>query len=296
VDVRETIASFRNALDGERAAGRRVGLVPTMGYLHDGHLSLMRQAAAECHVVAVTIFVNPLQFGVTEDLADYPRDLPRDLSLCDSLGVRHVFVPSVAEMYPDEPMTVVAVDALSRKMEGVARPTHFAGVATVVAKLFNIAGPCAGYFGEKDYQQLVIVRRMARDLDMPVEVVGCPIVRELDGVAMSSRNVYLTPDERDAAPVLHRSLQAGAAAILAGERDALVVRKLMADIVAAEPLADLDYAEVVMADSLESPDQVEPLSEIRLLVAAKLGVPRLLDNLAVRVPAEREERSSTATG
>jgi pantoate--beta-alanine ligase len=191
-------------------------------------------------------------------------------------------------MYPDEPMTVVTVAALARTMEGASRPTHFAGVATVVAKLFNIAGPCSAYLGEKDYQQLVIVRRMAHDLDMPVDVIGCPILREIDGVAMSSRNVYLTPDEREAAPVLHRSLQAGAAAIVAGERDAQVVRTLMADIVAAEPRADLDYAEVVAADSLEPPETLEPLSDLRLLVAAKLGVPRLLDNLAIRVPGQRE--------
>ena len=289
MDVHETIASFRDALDRERGAGSRVGVVPTMGYLHEGHLSLMRAAGALRDVVAVTIFVNPLQFGPGEDLADYPRDLQRDLSLCESLGVRHVFTPPVEEMYPEPARTTVAVGSLSSSMEGEARPTHFAGVTTVVAKLFNIAGPCAAFFGEKDYQQLAIVRRMARDLDFPVEVVGCPIVREADGVAMSSRNVYLTPTERQAAPVLHRALQAGAAMILAGERNADAVRRLMDGIVDAEPLAQRDYAEVVDAVSLASPEDLVAGNELRLLVAAKLGVPRLLDNLGVRVPGNGSE-------
>ncbi len=284
MEVHETIASFRDALERERVAGRSVGLVPTMGYLHDGHLSLVRAASARCDVVSVTIFVNPLQFGANEDLADYPRDLPRDLRLCESAGVTHAFAPPVAEMYPEPAATTVAVDALSHTMEGAARPTHFAGVTTVVAKLLNIAGRCAAFFGEKDFQQLAIVRRMARDLDFPVEVVGCPTVRESDGVALSSRNVYLTPAEREAAPVLHRAIQAGAASILAGERDAASVRQLMREIVDAEPLARLDYAEVVLADSLESVAELVGGQEIRLLVAAKLGVPRLLDNLGVRVP------------
>lgn len=288
MDVHETIASFRHALDRERDSDRRVGLVPTMGYLHDGHLSLMRQAGNECDVVAVTIFVNPLQFSANEDLGRYPRDLPRDLELCESVRARHAFTPSLDEMYPEPVVTAVSLDELSRAMEGAARPSHFAGVATVVAKLFNIAGPCRAYFGEKDYQQLVIVRRMARDLNFPVEVVGCPIVRELDGVAMSSRNVYLTPAEREAAPVLHRALQAGAAAVLAGERDAGVVRSLMGAIVDAEPRADVDYAEVVEANSMTRPDKLEPDAELRLLVAAKLGAPRLLDNLGVRVPPDGE--------
>jgi pantoate--beta-alanine ligase len=289
VDVHETIASFRRALDRERGSGARIGVVPTMGYLHDGHLSLMREASVRCDIVAVTIFVNPLQFGPTEDLADYPRDLERDLTLCEALRVHHVFAPAVDEMYPDPALTTVSVDELAQSMEGRARPTHFAGVTTVVAKLFNIAGPCAAFFGEKDYQQLAIVRRMARDLDFPVEVVGCPIVRELDGVALSSRNVYLTPTEREAAPVLHRSLQAGAASILAGERDGAAVRALMGAIVDAEPLAQLDYAEVVDADSLAPSAELVAGDDLRLLVAAKLGAPRLLDNLGVRVPSNGSE-------
>jgi pantoate--beta-alanine ligase len=288
VEVHTTIAELRGALDRERSGGHRVGLVPTMGYLHDGHLSLMRAAGQQCDVVAVTIFVNPLQFGANEDLADYPRDVDRDLALCESVGVTHVFAPSVDEMYPRPIVTAVTVDALSQTMEGVARPTHFAGVTTVVAKLFNIAGPCRAYFGEKDYQQLAIVRRMADDLNIAVDVVGCPIVREVDGVAMSSRNVYLTREQREAAPVLHRALQQGVASIVAGERDADRVRRLVAEVVQAEPLAELDYAEVVDARSLEPSTRLTAGDDVRLLVAARLGVPRLLDNLGVRIPGDAE--------
>lgn len=284
MEVHETIESFRSALDAARRDGNTVGLVPTMGYLHDGHLSLMRIAAQECDVTAATIFVNPLQFAANEDLANYPRDLPRDLAGCERAGVHRVLVPSVEEMYPEPAMTTVSVDELAHRMEGVARPTHFAGVATVVSKLFNITGSCRAYFGEKDFQQLAVIRRMAFDLNFPVTVVGCPIVREPDGLAMSSRNVYLSDEERQAAPVLYRALQAGAAAVLTGERRAEAVRRLMADIIEAEPAAELDYAEVVDPRTLQPAGDLAPGSEIRLLVAARLGRPRLLDNLGVHVP------------
>lgn len=284
VEVTETIAGFRAVLDAARREGRTVGFVPTMGYLHEGHRSLMARARAETDVVAVSIFVNPLQFGVNEDLAQYPRDLPADLALCDGVGVDVVLAPSVEEMYPEPVATTVAVPDLAATMEGASRPTHFAGVATVVAKLFNLAGPCRAYFGEKDFQQLAIVRRMAHDLSFPVEVVGCPIVRDDDGLALSSRNVYLTPDERAAAPVLHRALQAGAEAVLAGERDAEVVRRLVADLVTAEPLGELDYAEVVDVASLAPATRLDAGAHVRLLVAARFGRPRLLDNVGVVVP------------
>jgi pantoate--beta-alanine ligase len=282
--VHHTIAGFRSALDDARRAGATVGFVPTMGYLHDGHVSLMRHAAADTDVAVASIFVNPLQFAANEDLAAYPRDLARDLDLVESAGISHVLVPSVDEMYPSPVLTTVSVAEVSSAMEGAARPTHFAGVATVVAKLFNIVGPCRAYFGEKDYQQLMVVRRMAADLSSPVEVVGCPIVREPDGLAMSSRNVYLTADERAAAPVLLRALQAGAARILAGGATPAEVAELMGAIVEAEPLARLDYAEVVSADTLARLAQFEPGTEVRLLMAAQLGRPRLLDNLGVTVP------------
>ncbi len=284
VQVFETIAEFRAALDAARRDGAVVGLVPTMGYLHDGHLSLMRRSASECDVTAVTIFVNPLQFAAGEDLASYPRDLPRDLAACESVGVDAVFAPPVEEMYPQPTLTTVSVAQLSERMEGTARPTHFTGVATVVAKLFNIAGPCRAYFGEKDYQQLVVVRRMVQDLNQPVEVIGCPIVREADGLAASSRNVYLSPDERAAAIVIYRALQAGAAAVLAGERDGQEVERLMAGIVEAEPLASLDYAEVVDAATLMPLAVLAPGCQVRLLVAAQVGRPRLIDNVGVTVP------------
>ena len=284
MQVTTSIAETRLVLASARAAGRTVGLVPTMGYLHDGHVSLMSRARAECGLVMVSIFVNPLQFGAGEDLSSYPRDLPSDTAAAAAAGVDVLFVPDVTEMYPRPAATSVVVSELAATMEGAARPTHFAGVATVVAKLFNIAGPCRAYFGQKDFQQLTIVERLVADLSFPIEVVGCPIVREPDGLALSSRNVYLGVDERRAAPVLHRALQTGAAAILAGERDGDTVRRLMAAIVAAEPLADLDYVAVV--DTVELAPLEVLAGEVRLLVAAKLGRPRLLDNLGVLVPEQ----------
>jgi pantoate--beta-alanine ligase len=276
-----TIAELRAVLDGERAAGRRVGFVPTMGFLHEGHASLMRAARADTDVVVASIFVNPLQFGAGEDLDAYPRDLDRDTALAAAAGVDLLFTPAVEEMYPRPVLTTVAVAQLSEGLEGASRPTHFAGVATVVAKLLSIVGPCRAYFGAKDFQQIAVVRRMAEDLSLPVEVVACPTRREPDGLAMSSRNVYLTPEERAAAPVVHTALRSGAAAIAAGERDPAAVRELMAQIIEAEPLARLDYAEVVDADSFTVP---EPLTgNLRLLAAVRLGRARLIDNVGVTV-------------
>ena len=284
MEVLTSIAETRARFDVDRARGRTVGLVPTMGYLHDGHRTLMERAVAECEATLVTVFVNPLQFGANEDLATYPRDFDRDAAMCEAAGIDVVLHPSVDEMYPmgTPTLTSVTVAEISAPMEGASRPTHFAGVATVVSKLFNVAGPCRAYFGEKDWQQLAVIRRMAADLSFPVEVVGCAIVREPDGLAMSSRNVYLSADERAAAPVLHRALRSGVAAVLAGERDPATVRDLVAEIIAAEPLAELDYAEVVDAATLARPDRLS--GEIRLLTAARFGRPRLLDNLGLLVP------------
>ena len=276
-----TIADLRRVLDDARAEDQTVGFVPTMGYLHDGHASLMREARAETHLVVVSIFVNPLQFGPTEDLAAYPRDLARDTAVAEAEGVNVLFVPDVAEMYPTPVLTTVSVAGVSEPLEGEARPTHFAGMATVVAKLFSIVGPCRAYFGAKDFQQIAVVRRMVADLSLPVEVNACPTLRELDGLAMSSRNVYLTPDEREAAPVVYTALRAGAAAITAGERDPAAVRDLMAGIIEAEPLARLDYAAVVDADSFLVRD---PLTgNLRLLAAVSFGRARLIDNVGVTV-------------
>jgi pantoate--beta-alanine ligase len=285
VKVVTTIAEARDLLDSARRERRTVGLVPTMGYLHAGHRSLMERSVGERDATLVTIFVNPLQFGAGEDLSSYPRDFERDAAMCEAAGVDVVLLPSVEEMYPQgtPTLTTVTVAAVSAPMEGAARPTHFAGVATVVAKLFAIAGPCRAYFGEKDWQQLAVVRRMAADLSFPVEVVGCPTLREPDGLAMSSRNVYLTAEERAAAPVLHRALLAGVEAIDRGERDPAAVRAVMATVVAAEPLAQLEYAEVVDAATLQ---EIDPLAgNLRLLAAARFGRGRLIDNEGATIPA-----------
>lgn len=274
-----TVAALRSALDEARAAGRRVGFVPTMGYLHEGHTSLMDRARAAEDVVAASIFVNPLQFGAGEDLDAYPRDLDRDTALCAAAGVDLLFTPPLGEMYPRPVLTTVTVAEVSAPLEGAARPTHFAGVATVVAKLFSIVGPCRAYFGEKDYQQVAVLRRMVADLSMPVEIVACPTRREPDGLAMSSRNAYLGPAEREAAPVIYRALRAGAAAIGAGETDPGAVRTLMREIIEAEPLAQLDYAEVVDADLLSVPEVLA--GNLRLLAAVRFGKARLIDNVGV---------------
>ena len=275
--VLRTIAAVRAAHGVARDAGQTIGLVPTMGFLHTGHASLMHAARRDTDLVTATIFVNPLQFAPTEDLASYPRDLERDTELAAAAGVDVLFVPDATEMFPDgEMQTTVRVDALARRWEGASRLGHFAGVATIVAKLFAIAGPCRAYFGEKDFQQLQVVRRMAFDLSLPVDVVGCPIVRETDGLALSSRNVYLTKEQRAAAPVLKAALDAASAAIRAGERSGSAVEALVAKHIATEPLAKLDYIGAVDAATLEPLRLLQ--GEIRLLLTARVGIPRLLDN------------------
>lgn len=277
-----TISEARALLDAARRQGRSVGLVPTMGYLHTGHRSLIERSVADNDVTMVTIFVNPLQFAADEDLATYPRDLDADLALCAQAGVSIVLAPTVHEMYPLEPITTVQVAQLSAHMEGAKRPTHFAGVATVVSKLFNIAGPCRAYFGEKDYQQLAIIRRMVLDLSFPVDVVGCPIIREDNGVAMSSRNAYLSPEERSAAAVLNRSLRAAVRAIEDGQRDPEAVRALVLAMIGdTELVSEPDYVEIVDADSLEPLDVIS--GDVRIILAARVGKPRLLDNIGVSV-------------
>lgn len=279
----QTIADLRAACDEVRARGGSVGLVPTMGALHEGHASLIRAARSATDLVVVTIFVNPLQFGAGEDLDRYPRDLDGDLAVCARDGADIVFAPSVAEMYPaGPPATIVHVADLTAPMCGAARPTHFDGVSTVVTKLFAIAGPCRAFFGRKDAQQLAVVTRMAADLNLPVEVVGCPIVRESDGLAMSSRNAYLSADERVAALVLNRALTAAADRILAGERDPAVVARLVADIVATEPMLVLEYADVRRLHDLS--EWETPLAgEVLVAVAARVGATRLIDNVMCTV-------------
>lgn len=276
-----TIAEIRARLDADRAGGQSIGFVPTMGYLHDGHGSLMRAAHNDNDRVVASIFVNPLQFAPTEDLSSYPRDLERDRQLAEANGVDYLFVPPEHEMYRHgEVLTSVHVAQLSTQWDGASRPTHFTGVATVVSKLFNIIGPCRAYFGLKDFQQLAIINRMVTDLSFPVDVIGCPIIREDDGLAMSSRNVYLSPQDRKAAVVLRRALDAGKQCILSGETDPATVARSMSTMVNAEPRAELDYVAVVDPDSLVTPDRIGP--ETQLLIAARLGSTRLIDNCAVQ--------------
>lgn len=274
--VLTTISDLRDALSKERAAGRTVGFVPTMGYLHGGHASLIRAARGDCDVVVLSIFVNPLQFAPGEDFEDYPRDLDRDLALCEAEGVDIVFHPSAPEMYPEPSPIRVVAGALGSKLCGRTRPGHFDGVATVVAKLFGIVGECRAYFGRKDAQQLVVIRNLARALDFPVEVVGCPTVREADGLAMSSRNLYLGPGERGAATVLKRALDEAAAAIAGGERDGPRLAAAMSERISSEPLARLDYAACVDAFTLDDADVID--RPVLLAVAAWVGKARLIDN------------------
>jgi len=295
VYVTGTATELSARLDAERRAGASVGVVLTMGALHEGHASLIARAAAECDVVVVSIFVNPTQFAEPGDLANYPRTLESDLEVARRAGCDLVFAPSVTEMYPDWPesaATTVTVRSLGDRWEGLSRPGHFDGVATVVAKLLSTAGRCRTYFGEKDFQQLAIVRLMVRDLSLPVEVVGCPIVREADGLAISSRNVRLSPEERAAAVCLSRALSAGAEAFGAGG-DRSAVESAMTAVVVAEPLAVLDYAVLVDAHDLE-PADLEPAGDkatgatgtgrpLRLLIAVQIGPVRLIDNLDPRV-------------
>ncbi len=252
------------------------GLVPTMGALHDGHLSLVRRAKAECAHVGVSIFVNPTQFGPGEDLSKYPRDLDRDLKLLEALAVDVVWTPPPEVVYPPGFQTWVTVEQVSAPLEGKHRPGHFRGVATVVAKLFNAFTPDKAYFGQKDAQQVVVIQQMVRDLNFPLEVVVCPIVREPDGLALSSRNVYLNPEERRAAAVLYRALSAAKAKYDAGERDAEMLRAALSSTIAAEPLAREEYVSAADPDSLTELDQVE--KGALLSMAVRIGKTRLIDN------------------
>lgn len=276
MDLLTKITEVRSGLDVHRAEGRTVGLVPTMGYLHAGHASLMTAAVGDNDITIASIFVNPLQFGEGEDLDSYPRDLDRDLEICRAEGIDMVFAPSVEEMYPRPVDTVVTVPTVSAPLEGLARPYHFSGVATVVAKLFSIVGPCRAYFGAKDWQQLAVIRRMAVDLSMPVEVVDCPIVREPDGLALSSRNFYLTADERAQAPVIRRALDLGIELVVDGETNPKVIESAMATEVATAPLGELDYAAAVPAETLVADSVLA--GEVRLLLAVRFGKARLIDN------------------
>lgn len=279
-----TIAELRERLRPERRAGKSVGLVPTMGYLHQGHAALVDRARADNDVVVTSVFVNPLQFGPNEDFARYPRDLDADRKLLAAHGADIVFAPSVEEMYPQPIATHVEVEGLSARLEGERRPGHFRGVATVVGKLFNIVQPDRAYFGEKDYQQLQVIRRMVDDLSFPLEIVGVPTVRDVDGVALSSRNIYLSAAERVAASVLGRSLAAAADAIRAGTVDPKAIDAVVRGVLAAEPLAEPDLVAIAAANTLEPIDPKVPPTAIALMIAVRFGRTRLIDQRVVAVP------------
>ena len=271
-----SIKETREQVKEWKKQGLRVGFVPTMGYLHEGHQSLMEAAKKENDKVAVSIFVNPIQFGPNEDFASYPRNLEKDAALCERIGVDLIFHPEASEMYDEDFCTYVDMDGLTKELCGKSRPTHFRGVQTVVSKLFHIIPADSAYFGQKDAQQLAVIRRMVRDLNMDIEIVGCPIVREGDGLAKSSRNTYLSSEERKAALVLSKAVFAGKEKMEQGERDAAEIVSHMKSIIEAEPLAKIDYVEMVDADS------IKPISvaqgRVLTAMAVYIGTTRLIDN------------------
>lgn len=275
----KVVSTINEIHAARRSFSGTVGLVPTMGYLHDGHLSLIRRAREECDHVVVSIFVNPTQFGPSEDLSKYPRDLDRDISLIGPLGTELVWMPTAEIMYPQGYQTWVEVEGMTRLLEGAHRPGHFKGVTTIVAKLFNAVQPHKAYFGQKDAQQVAVIRHMTRDLNFPIEIVVCPIIREPDGLAMSSRNVYLEPEQRKAATVLYRALSATKDAYESGERDAEELRQVMKDILASEPLAQMQYVSCADYETLEELNVVK--GKTLLSMAVFFGKTRLIDNLVL---------------
>lgn len=274
MNIVETLADLRAVC---ARLERPLGLVPTMGYLHQGHLSLVEAGVQTCQSVGVSIFVNPTQFGPNEDLESYPRDLDHDLEMLESAGVDVVWTPSAKELYPDGFQTWVTVEDVTQPLEGAERPGHFRGVTTIVAKLFNAFQPGRAFFGQKDAQQAVVIKQMVRDLNLPIEIVICPIVREPDGLAMSSRNTYLNPAERQAATVLHRALTTAAEAFKGGEHEADALRRRMSEVLAAEPLADVQY--VSAADPVTLQELSGTVESALLSMAVYIGKTRLIDNV-----------------
>lgn len=271
-----TVEEVRDQVRAWRKEGLSVGLVPTMGYLHEGHKSLIDKAVEQNDRVVVSVFVNPIQFGPGEDLATYPRDLDRDAALCENAGANLIFHPEPENMYFDDFCTYIDMDGLTKGLCGKTRPTHFRGVCTVVGKLFHIVQPDRAYFGQKDAQQLAVIRRMVRDLNFDLEIVGCPIIREEDGLAKSSRNTYLSPEERQAAVILHKGLTHGEELVRKGEKNAQVVKQAICDVIQSEPLAKIDYVEIVDFDNME---EIETLERPFLAaVAVYIGKTRLIDN------------------
>lgn len=276
MNIATTVEQAKQTVRQWKAEGLTVGLVPTMGYLHEGHESLIKRAVAECDRVMVSVFLNPIQFAPNEDLATYPRDFAADTVLIENAGADLVFHPEPSELYAPDACTFVNVEGITSELCGKTRPTHFRGVCTVVSKLMNISQADRAYFGQKDAQQLAVVRRMVRDLNMNVEVVGCPIVREEDGLAKSSRNTYLSPAEREAALVLSRAVREGQRLMKEGERDAKTILSAMRAIIEAEPLARIDYVEMVSWDGIKPVDVAD--SSVLVAMAVYIGKTRLIDN------------------
>lgn len=279
MEITGSIKRVREQVREWRKEGLTVGLVPTMGYLHEGHKSLIDKAVAQNDKVVVSVFVNPMQFGPTEDLESYPRDMDRDAALCEKAGAALIFHPEPEEMYDDNFSSFVDMNTLTGGLCGKTRPIHFRGVCTVVAKLFNIVTPDRAYFGQKDAQQLAVIRHMVNDLSFGIEIVGCPIIREEDGLAKSSRNTYLSEEERKAALVLSYSLKEGRKLVDAGEKDAAKVKKAITDIIEKEPLAKIDYVEVVDWNTLEPVERID--GPILTAIAVYIGKTRLIDNFIV---------------
>ena len=276
MNIATTVEQAKQTVRQWKAEGLTVGLVPTMGYLHEGHESLIKRAVAECDRVMVSVFLNPIQFAPNEDLATYPRDFAADTVLIKNAGADLVFHPEPSELYAPDACTFVNVEGITSELCGKTRPTHFRGVCTVVSKLMNISQADRAYFGQKDAQQLAVVRRMVRDLNMNVEVIGCPIVREEDGLAKSSRNTYLSPAEREAALVLSRAVREGQRLMKEGERDAKTILGAMRAIIEAEPLARIDYVEMVSWDGIKPVDVAD--SSVLVAMAVYIGKTRLIDN------------------
>jgi pantoate--beta-alanine ligase len=290
MEIFKTVEAMRGASRAHRHQGRRVGFVPTMGALHEGHLSLVRAAKAQCDVVAASIFVNPTQFGPNEDFSKYPRTFERDCELLEKEGVAVVFAPAVEEMYPPGAITYVTVEGLSEKLCGKSRPGHFRGVTTVVSKLFTIVEPDVAFFGQKDAAQVAIIRRMVRDLNIPVEIVACPIVREADGLAMSSRNAYLDPQQRKTALVLSRLLQKLRNAFESGERNARRLVEIGRQTFSQEPSVRMDYLEIVDTENLDPLDKID--DHALVAVAAFVGTTRLIDNFVLLSESVSTHRGS----
>ncbi len=277
----DTISDMKAIIRSNRTMGKTIGFVPTMGYLHEGHLSLANRSVQDNDFTVMSIFVNPTQFGPNEDFEKYPRDMERDLSLAESAGVDVVFSPGVAEMYPEKYKTYVNVEDITGVLCGLSRPGHFRGVTTVVNKLFNIIEPHKAYFGQKDAQQVIVIKKMIRDLNMNLEIVTCPIIRESDGLAMSSRNVYLNSEERKAAVILSKSLLEVEELIKQGERSCVKVVQYLKDRIRSEELAKIDYVEVVSGNGLEAIEQIR--ESVLIALAVRFGKTRLIDNIMVEV-------------